>query len=150
MKKANTRGKLPPTKRPKREITKDVLLSVKNYSQTRKLVQMILGVFGRVWHDHGKNVRIGMSVHGEKAIIGEGDDFRDAMNNTFVRAIEGKQRQEKELAELQAKELAEAEEKAKASAASSEVVSVDAFPTEQDTAADADSTHNPDVSSSSP
>ncbi len=101
-------GKTRPTKPTKMQISKDALLGVKNYSQTRKMVQAILGIFGRVWHDNGKNVRIGLEIGDEKAVVGEGDSFSDAMNNTFVKAIEGKARIEKEIEELKAKEMEEA------------------------------------------
>lgn len=77
-----------------------------NYSQTRKAVQRILAIKGviprfvRIWHDNGKNVRIGVEASGRKYILGGGDSFQDAFEKTFVAPLEARMKAKME-AELE-------------------------------------------------
>lgn len=58
------------------------------YSSTRRAVQRTLGMFGRVWHDNGRNVKIGMSKHGDKVELAWGDSFQEAFESLFLKPLE--------------------------------------------------------------
>jgi hypothetical protein len=51
----------------------------------------IIGPLVRIWHEDGKNVRIGMQKGDKKLVLGAGSSFQDAFERIFVTPVKARE-----------------------------------------------------------